>query len=111
MSKVCKNEYSQKVKQREIILYVLENGENFDLKDLANHMEMTYAQLRKEIKILLEKEILVVKDGVLKLSVIYENIYLKKEAKLLEKSQKDDIIEEKQIYLPKNFRNKFSGYS
>jgi DNA-binding MarR family transcriptional regulator len=111
MNAVCKNEYSQKVKQREIILYIFENGENFDLKDLANHMEMTYGQLRKQIKILLEKEILVVKDGVLKLSVIYENIYIKKEAKSLEKSRKDDIMEKKQIYLPKDFRNKFSGYS
>lgn len=111
MNAVCKDDYSQKVKQREIILYILENGENFDLKDLANHMEMTYGQLRKEIKLLLEKEKLVVKDGVLKVSVIYENIYIKKEAELLEKKQKNDIIEKKPIYLPKDFRNKFWGYN
>lgn len=111
MSRVCKNEYAQKIKQREIMLYIFDNGEDFDLKELAEHMEMTYAQLRKEINTLLKKKRLVVKDGVLKVSIIYENIISKKEAEPLEINEKNDIIKEKELYLPKSFRNKFSGYN
>lgn len=111
MRRVCTDEYSQNIKQREIISYILENGEDFDLKKLAEHMEMTYFQLRKEMNSLLENGRLVVKDGVIVASAECEKIFLRKETDSLEKYQKDDTMEEGQVYLPRDFQNKFSGYN
>lgn len=110
MNALSKDEYSKIIKQREIKLYILENGENFDFENLAIHMEMTYAQLRKEIRLLLEEKKLVVRNGIIKVPIIDEYIFIKKEVNLQKKDHKY-VIKNNQIYLPKNFQIKFGGYN
>lgn len=106
-----KEDYSRKIKEREILHFIYENGENFDYMELASHMEMTYGQLRKVIKRLLEKQQLVVKEGVLKTSVIYETIYKNQEKEVIENHAHSDLTEDHSVYIPQNFRSKFAGYS
>lgn len=106
-----KEDYSRKIKEREILRYIYENGVNFDFMELASHMEMTYGQLRKEIKRLLEKQQLVVREGVIKVSIIYEAIYNMQEKEGTECHSSSDMTVDHSVYIPKNFRSKFAGYN
>ncbi|MCM1119248.1 MAG: hypothetical protein NC543_07810 [bacterium] len=106
-----KEDYSRKIKEREILHFIYENGENFDYMELASHMEMTYGQLRKEIRRLLEKQQLVVREGVLKVSFLYEASYYMQEKEAVEYHLHSDLTEDQSVYIPQNFRSKFAGYS
>lgn len=105
-----KNEYSKRIKQREIMEYILEHGENFDYMELARYMEMTYGQLRKLIKCLLNKHILVVQEGILKVSIIYENMYSDNMENQITNCNNNIIMDDRDVYVPENFIEKFSGY-
>lgn len=109
MNTVDKAEYASKIKQREIIGYIIEHGENFNFLELANHMGMTSGQLRREIKCLLDQQDLIVTNEVLKVAERHEimyDIYIKR---LLEDKADFSVTEKELYYIPSNFQSKFKG--
>lgn len=97
--------YCEQLKINAIKRYIALKGHGFDYGELAEHMGMTYKQLRGYIQRLIEGEEIIFEDGVIVLKEKEKNV-----RNLVQIEKRCDRIIEAQEYIPSKFSKKFKGY-